>query len=101
TRMPTNFPVGDGGQRTSPIAGMFDAPAFAKDRQEYAQILGGDAEAEGLLSNPDAVTRALRDYVWSVGVNGGTAPVGAAPAPAPPTSRDPRPAGGAAPARDS
>jgi hypothetical protein len=47
------------------------------------------------------VTRSLRDYVWSIGVNGGTAPVepktpvqaesafGAAPAPAPV-----RPAGG-------
>jgi mono/diheme cytochrome c family protein len=97
TRMPTNFPPGDGGQRISPIAGMFDAPAFAKDRQEYAQILGGDAEAKAFLSNPDALTKALRDYVWSIGINGGTAPVGAAPVPAPPASRAARPSGGRSP----
>ncbi len=76
---------------------MFDAPAFAKDRQEFAQILGGDAEAKAFLSNPDAVTRALRDYVWSIGINGGTAPVGAAPVPAPPASRAARPSGAASP----
>ncbi len=87
TRMPTNFPMGEDGHRISPLAGMFDAPAFAKDREEFGRILGGDAEAKGFLASPDRVTRALRDYVWSIGVNGGTAPVGAAPAPAPPAAR--------------
>ncbi len=85
TRMPTNFPLNDEGRRTSPLAGMFDAPSFAKERAEFGQILGGDEEARAFLSSPDRITRALRDYVWSVGVNGGTAPVGAAPA-APPAS---------------
>jgi hypothetical protein len=55
-----------------------DAPAFAKDRTEFGQILGGDENAKKFLEDPDAVTRALRDYVWSIGVNGGTAPAGAA-----------------------
>jgi mono/diheme cytochrome c family protein len=97
TRMPTNFPPGDSGVRTSPLAGMFDAPAFAKDRQEYGQILGGDDEAKAFLSNPDAITKALRDYVWSIGVNGGTAPVQPSAAPAPPTSRAGRSPAGPSP----
>ena len=79
TRMPTNFPKGDDGKRTSPMAGLVDAPSFAKDRAEFARILGSDAQVKGFLSDPDAVTRALRDYVWSIGKTGGTAP---APGPA-------------------
>jgi mono/diheme cytochrome c family protein len=86
TRMPTNFPKGDDGQRTSPLGAMVDAPAFAADRAEFAKILGGDEVAKKFLSDPDAVTRALRDYVWSIGVNGGTAP--------PAASREAPPAAG-------
>ncbi len=78
TRMPTNFPKGDDGHRFSPIGQLFDAPSFAGDRAEFARILGGDEKAKAFLSDPDAVTRALGDYVWSIGINGGTAPVGAA-----------------------
>jgi len=74
--MPTNFPKGDDGKRTSPLAAMADAPAFAKDREDYARILGNDDAAKKFLSDPNAVTKALRDYVWSIGVNGGTGPVG-------------------------
>jgi len=79
TRMPTNFPKGDDGKRTSPLAAMVDAPSFAADRAEFAKILGGDDAAKKFLADPDAVTRALRDYVWSIGVNGGTAPAGGPP----------------------
>ena len=79
TRMPTNFPKSDTGQRTSPLAALVDAPAFAKDRAEFAQLLGGDERVKTFLSDPDAVTRALRDYVWSIGINGGTAPAGGPP----------------------
>ncbi|MGH9366965.1 MAG: c-type cytochrome, partial [Thermoanaerobaculia bacterium] len=85
TRMPTNFPAGEDGRRISPLAGMLDAPAFAKERLEFGRIVGGDEEAKAFLSSPDAVTKALRDYVWSIGVNGGTAPVGAAVPPGPAT----------------
>jgi len=81
TRMPTNFPKADNGQRTSPLAALVDAPAFAKDRAEFAQLLGGDDQAKKFLGDPDAVTRALRDYVWSIGLNGGTGPAGTAGAP--------------------
>jgi cytochrome c2 len=79
TRMPTNFPKAENGQRTSPLAALVDAPAFAKDRAEFAQLLGGDGEAREFLGDPDAVTKALRDYVWSIGLNGGTAPAGTPP----------------------
>jgi mono/diheme cytochrome c family protein len=74
TRMPTNFPKGDDGKRTSPMAALVDAPSFAKDRAEFARILGSDAQVKGFLSDPDAVTKALRDYVWSIGRTGGAAP---------------------------
>ncbi|HEX9688392.1 MAG TPA: c-type cytochrome [Thermoanaerobaculia bacterium] len=90
TRMPTNFPKADDGKRTSPIAALLDAPTFAADRAEFARLLGGDEAAKAFLSDPDQVTRALRDYVWSVGITGGTAPAGpievqpAAPGPEPP-----------------
>ena len=88
TRMPTNFPKSDTGQRTSPLAALVDAPAFAKDRGEFAALLGGDDAARKFLGDPDAVTRALRDYVWSIGVNGGSAPAGSPPA------AETKPAGG-------
>ena len=80
TRMPTNFPKGDDGKRTSPLAMMVDAPSFAADKAEFSKILGGDDAARKFLGDPDAVTRALRDYVWSIGINGGTAPAGSPPA---------------------
>lgn len=67
TRMPTNFPKGEDGKRVSPLGGMLDAPSFAADRAEFARILGSDEEARRFLSDPDAVTKALRDYVWSLG----------------------------------
>ncbi|HKF44843.1 MAG TPA: c-type cytochrome [Thermoanaerobaculia bacterium] len=100
TRMPTNFPKGDTGVRTSPLGAMVDAPAFAKDRAEFAQILGGDDAAKKFLEDPDAVTRALRDYVWSIGINGGTAPAGG-PAPAAPPETKPAAAGARASGRAS
>ena len=52
-----------------------DAPSFAKDREEFGRLFGSDENAKQFLSSPDAVTKALRDYVWSLGTNGGTAPV--------------------------
>ncbi len=82
TRMPTNFPKGEDGRRVSPLGALVDAPAFSADRAEFARLLGGDEPARKFLSDPDAVTKALRDYVWSIGINGGTAP---------PAAREPEP----------
>lgn len=74
TRMPTNFPLGDDGKRYSPLAGLLDAPNFAADRVEFARLLGSDEAAKRFLADPNAVTRALADYVWSLGSTGGAAP---------------------------
>jgi len=82
TRMPTNFPKGDDGKRFSPIGQLFDQPAFAKDREEYVRILGSEEAARQFLTSPDAVTRALADYVWSLGAFGGNPPVPAKAVPA-------------------
>src|SRR5262249_16885428 len=76
TRMPTNFPKSDEGKRTSPLAALVDSPAFAADRAELGRALGGDEQAKRFLADPDAVTKALRDYVWSIGINGGKQPAG-------------------------
>lgn len=92
TRMPTNFPKGDDGKRVSPIAALLDAPTFAADRAEFARLLGGDEAAKRFLNDPDAVTKALRDYVWSVGITGGTAPAGPASPPEPERERESTPA---------
>jgi mono/diheme cytochrome c family protein len=100
TRMPTNFPKSESGQRTSPLAALVDAPAFAKDLTEFSQLLGGDEQAKKFLGDPDEVTKALRDYVWSIGLNGGTGPAGTAPPaegnPAPATRASARSGGRAA-----
>jgi cytochrome c2 len=96
TRMPTNFPKGDDGKRTSPIAALLDAPTFAADRAEFARLLGGDEAAKKFLADPDAVTKALRDYVWSVGINGGTGPAPSAGGPAEAAPSEPAPAARAA-----
>jgi mono/diheme cytochrome c family protein len=74
TRMPTNFPKGEDGKRYSPLAGLLDAPNFASDRIEFGRLFGSDENAKQFLSSPEAVTRALADYVWSLGAAGGTAP---------------------------
>ena len=78
TRMPTNFPKGEDGKRISPLGMQFDAPSFTVDRAEFARILGSDEEARKFLNDPEAITEALRDYVWSLG--GGAASSKAPPA---------------------
>ncbi len=87
------------GTAFSPLAQLFDAPSFAADRAEFARILGGDERAKQFLASPEEVTRALGDYVWSIGVNGGTAPVEPQTPPAAQSASrfgSPAPAGGGA-----
>jgi len=68
TRMPTNFPKDDAtGQRTVPLAMAWDAPQLAKPRGDLEKILGGPAAASAFIHDVDRVTKALRDYVWSIG----------------------------------
>ncbi|MGA7989999.1 MAG: c-type cytochrome [Thermoanaerobaculia bacterium] len=69
TRMPTNFPKLDdkSDKRISPLAPALDTPAFAALKRELVGIWGSEAEAKAYISDPDRVTKALRDHVWSLG----------------------------------
>jgi cytochrome c2 len=81
TRMPTNFPKMDdkSGARMSPLAPALDTPAFAGLKKELVAIWGSEAEAKAYIGDPDRVTKALRDHVWSLGNDFLTAPSAARP----------------------
>ena len=76
TRMPTNFPKVDdkGDARISPLAPALDTPAFAGLKKDLVAIWGSEAEAKAFIGDPDRVTKALRDHVWSLGNEFLTAP---------------------------
>lgn len=76
TRMPTNFPKVDdkSTQRISPLAPALDTPAFAGLKKELVAIWGSEAEAKAYLGDPERVTKALRDHIWSLGNDLQTAP---------------------------
>lgn len=72
TRMPTNFPKMDDGpgkpeKRISPLAPALDSPAFAGFKKDLVAIWGSEAEAKAFIGDPDRVTKALRDHIWSLG----------------------------------
>jgi cytochrome c2 len=68
TRMPTNFPKDDTtGQRSVTLALGWDFPQIAKDRAELEKIWGSPQAASDFIHDVDRVTRALRDYIWSIG----------------------------------
>ncbi len=74
--MPTNFPKVDdkSTQRISPLAPALDTPAFAGLKKELVAIWGSEAEAKAYLGDPERVTKALRDHIWSLGNDLQTAP---------------------------
>jgi len=79
TRMPTNFPKMDDGpgkpeKRISPLAPALDAPALAGLKKDLVAIWGSEDEAKAYIGDPDRVTKALRDHVWSLGNDFLTAP---------------------------
>jgi len=83
TRMPTNFPVDDAThQRYVTLALGWDSPQIAKDRADLERIWGGAEPASEFIHSVDRVTKALRDYVWSLG-NPGSGPSASAAARAP------------------
>jgi cytochrome c2 len=69
TRMPTNFPKLDdkSDKRISPLAPALDTPAFAGLKKDLVGIWGSEAEAKAYIGDPDRVTKALRDHIWSLG----------------------------------
>lgn len=69
TRMPTNFPRADekSDKRISPLAPALDTPTFADLKKQLVAIFGSEAEAKAYIGDPDRVTKALRDHVWTLG----------------------------------
>lgn len=69
TRMPTNFPKVDdkSDARISPLAAALDTPAFVGLKRDLVAIWGSEAEAKAYIGDPDRVTKALRDHIWSLG----------------------------------
>jgi cytochrome c2 len=85
TRMPTNFPKDDTtGQRYVTLALGWDSPQLTKDRAELEKLMGGAQPASDFIHDVDRVTKALRDYVWSIGAAGAPASQQASAVPAPP-----------------
>jgi cytochrome c2 len=69
TRMPTNFPREDdkSEKRVSPLALAIDTPAYADFKRALVEIWGSEAEAKAFIGDPDRVTKALRDHVYTLG----------------------------------
>lgn len=69
TRMPTNFPKEDEktGKRSSVLAMAIDSPTYAEFKKQMIAIWGSEAEAKAFVADPDRVTKALRDHIWSLG----------------------------------
>jgi mono/diheme cytochrome c family protein len=69
TRMPTNFPREEdkSEKRVSPLALAVDTPAYTDFKNALVAIWGTEAEAKAFISDPDRVTKALRDHVWMLG----------------------------------
>jgi cytochrome c2 len=69
TRMPTNFPRVEekSEKRVSPLALAIDTPAYADFKKALVDIWGSESEAKAFIGDPDRVTKALRDHVYTLG----------------------------------
>lgn len=72
TRMPNFFQKSEDGKYSSPFALGIDAPTYAAQKAQMMQHFGSEAELKAYLADPDRVTAALRDYIWSI--SGGLRP---------------------------
>jgi mono/diheme cytochrome c family protein len=86
TRMPEFFQKSEDGQYSSPFAMGIDTPAYAGQKAQLLQHFGSEAELKAYLADPDQVTGALRDYIWSLSGGIQRAPTPASPAAAPTTT---------------
>jgi cytochrome c2/predicted nucleic acid-binding Zn-ribbon protein len=80
TRMPDFFQKSEEGQYSSPFAMGIDTPAYAGQKAQLLQHFGSEAELKAYLGDPDKVTGALRDYIWSLSGGIRRAPDAASPA---------------------
>jgi cytochrome c2 len=68
TRMPSFFPSDGKGHYQSPLSAQtLTSPAVAAQRSALLAQFADEAEMDAYLRDPDKVTQALRDYVWSLG----------------------------------
>ena len=44
-----------------------DSPQYAEFKKQMIAIWGSEAEAKAFVADPDRVTKALRDHIWSLG----------------------------------
>lgn len=67
TRMPSFFPSDGKGHYQSPLSAQtLASPAFTAQRSALLQQFADEAEMDAFLRDPDKVTQALRDYVWTL-----------------------------------
>lgn len=64
--MPSFFYESRPGVFDSPFAGGLDAPKFAEPKARLMEHFESGDELNEFLQDADAVTGAMRDYVWSL-----------------------------------
>ncbi|HSP16160.1 MAG TPA: c-type cytochrome [Thermoanaerobaculia bacterium] len=75
TRMPTNFPRdGATGGFQSPLAMAIDTPQFAAHKAVLLPYFKSEDDLRAAMKDAVALTGYLRDYIWSIGINGMRAP---------------------------
>jgi len=75
TRMPTNFPRdAETGAFKSPLAGAIDTPQFAAHKTVLLPYFKNEDKLRQTMKDAVALTGYLRDYIWSIGINGMRAP---------------------------
>ncbi|MGZ8853177.1 MAG: c-type cytochrome [Thermoanaerobaculia bacterium] len=75
TRMPTNFPRdAETGAFKSPLGGAIDTPQFAAHKTALLPHFKNEDNLRQTMKDAVALTGYLRDYIWSIGINGMRAP---------------------------
>jgi hypothetical protein len=71
TRMPTNFPRDpETGGFSSPLAMAIDTPQFAAYKTALLPHFESEAALRKTMGDAVALTGYLRDYIWSIGIDG-------------------------------
>ena len=67
TRMPSNWQkTPEGTYQGPPLAQALEMPLYAPQRAALHDVFASEEEMTAYLDNPEQVTRALRDYIWSL-----------------------------------
>ena len=64
TKMPANFPKSADGEYSSPLAMAIDAPMFKDQKRQVAAYFDSEEDLKNHLSDPEYVTKVLRDHIW-------------------------------------